>query len=266
MLGIGVAHRRATQMDDRSQVMLLLKRGVGDSLGAERAADAAIEKRRGQLDRVAGHDARVQAVEPARSHRVPRSLLSHGMIVDAIALRFAERSIGNLVHADRARCRAVQLERIPGQLPAPGRAGYRIAGAFDLGERGEKRGRHDGRGVAPEPPPRPFRTQDQSAYTPVFLMIGPHLSISDLSRLRSDSGVALPTATGSAPRSASRVLKAVSVTAVCSAPMSLSSAALGVPLGANSPFQTTSAKPFKPSSSSVGTSGSEGTRIFEVTP
>src|SRR5439155_16398975 len=127
------------------------------------------------------------------------------------------------------------------QLPAPGRAGYRIAGAFDLGERGEKRGRHDGGGVAanPAPSPRPFRTQDQSAYTPVFLMIGPHLSISDLSRMRSDSGVALPGATGSAPRSASRVLKAVSVTAVCSAPMSLSSAALGVPLGANSPFQTT---------------------------
>src|SRR5256885_14190615 len=86
-------------------------------------------------DSVAGHDARVQAVEPARSHRVPRSPLDHGVIMDAIALRFAERSIGNLVHADRARCRAVQLERIPGQLPAPGRAGYRIAGAFDLGER-----------------------------------------------------------------------------------------------------------------------------------
>src|SRR5204863_7365237 len=201
------------------------------------------------------------------------------------ALRFAESSIGNLVHADRARCRAVQLEGIQGQLPAPVRAGYRIAGAFDLGERGEKRGRDDlvapvGREpqrqdarhagddaeATPAPPSRPFRTRDQSAYTPVFLMIGPHLSISDLRRIRSDSGVALPGATGSAPRSASRVLNAVSVTAVCSAPMSLSSAALGVPLGANSPFQTTSAKPFKPSSSSVGTSGSEGTRIFEVTP
>ncbi len=150
MLGIGVARCRATQMDDRSEVLLLLKRHAGDSLGAERAGDAAIEKRRGQLDRVAGHDARVQAVEPARSHRVPRSPLDHGVIMDAIALRFAERSIGNLVHADRARCRAVQLERIPGQLPAPGRAGHRIAGAFDLGERGEKRGRHDGGGVVAE--------------------------------------------------------------------------------------------------------------------
>src|SRR5882762_5939296 len=222
-------------MDDRSQVLLLLKRGAGDPLGAERAGDAAIQKRRGQLDRVAGHYARVEGIEPARSHRVPRSLLDHGMIVDAIALRFAERSIGNLVHADRARCRAVQLERIPGQLPAPGRAGYRIACAFDLGERGKKHGRHDGgRMVAedrlvlapclgrpadddaeatPAPAPRPFRTQDQSAYTPFFLMIGPHLSISDLSRIRSDSGVALPTATGSAPRSASRALNAVSVTA-----------------------------------------------------
>src|SRR5882762_9518124 len=225
-------------MDDRSQVLLLLKRGAGDPLGAERAGDAAIQKRRGQLDRVAGHYARVEAIEPARSHRVPRSLLDHGMIVDAIALRFAERSIGNLVHADRARYRAVQLERIPGQLPAPGRAGYRIAGAFDLGERGKKPGRHDGGRVVAEdrlvlppclgrrlgeraphreeqlgrladdlvapvgreperqdarptdddadataaPSPRPFRTQDQSAYTPFFLMIGPHLSISDLSR------------------------------------------------------------------------------------
>src|SRR5256885_11395694 len=43
-------------------------------------------------DSVAGHDARVQAVEPARSHRVPRSPLDHGVIMDAIALRFAERS------------------------------------------------------------------------------------------------------------------------------------------------------------------------------
>src|SRR5437016_8042367 len=100
-LGVGVARCRATQVDDRSQVLLLLKRGAGDSLGAERAGDAAIQKRRGQLDRVAGHDARVQAVEPARSHRVPRSLLSHGMIVDAIALRFAERSIGRPGRAQR---------------------------------------------------------------------------------------------------------------------------------------------------------------------
>src|SRR6059036_1252258 len=91
MLGIGVARCRATQMDDRSEVLLLLKRHAGDSLGAERAGDAAIEKRRGQLDRVAGHDARVQAVEPARSHRVPQSPLDHGVITDAIALRYCIR-------------------------------------------------------------------------------------------------------------------------------------------------------------------------------
>src|SRR3989442_13978934 len=158
------------------------------------------------------------------------------MLMDAIALRFAERSIGNLVHADRARCRAVQLERIPGQLPAPGRAGYRIAGAFDL----DARHAGDDAEATPAPPPRPLRTQDQSAYTPVFLMIGPHLSISDLSSLRSDSGVALPAATGSAPRSASRVWNAASVTAACSRPISPSSTGFDVHPGANSPLTQTS--------------------------
>src|SRR2546427_11600618 len=158
---------------------------------------------------------------------------------------------------ERAAHREEQLGRLADDLVAPVGSGPERQDARHAGDDAE---------ATPAPPPRPFRTQDQSAYTPVFLMIGPHLSISDLSRMRSDSGVALPVATGSAPRSASRALNAASVTAVCSAPTSLSSAALGVPLGANSPFQTTSAKPFRPSSSRVGTSGSEGTRIFEVTP
>src|SRR6267143_6759984 len=101
---------------------------------------------------------------------------------------------------------------------------------------------------------------------PALRMIGPHLSISDLSKVRSDSGFALATGTGSPPRSASRALNPESTTADCSAATSLSSIGFGNPLGAHSPYQTTTSKPVSPCSSNVGRSGNKAARVLEVTP
>ena len=71
----------------------------------------------------------------------------------------------------------------------------------------------------------------QPAYTPAFLMIGPHLSISAL-RWARRAWRARSSPTGSVPSLAKRVLTSESLSASWRAPASLSIAGRGVPLGA----------------------------------
>src|SRR5512134_1305912 len=96
-------------------------------------------------------------------------------------------------------------------------------------------------------------------------MMGPHLSVSDLSWVLRAWGVARSWLTGSVPSSAKRSLTFGSLRAVCSAAVSLSMTGLGVPLGAYRPCHIATSKPGSPASFMVGTSGSEGTRVLVVT-
>src|SRR5439155_19197296 len=66
-----VARPGSAQVDDGGQILLLLERGSGAPLAPHRVRDATIQEGGGQLDGVARHDARVEAVEPARRHVVP---------------------------------------------------------------------------------------------------------------------------------------------------------------------------------------------------
>ena len=75
---------------------------------------------------------------------MPGAILNDLVIVDAVVLRLLKRSVGDLVHADRARCWSVEREGIPRPLPPPVRSRHRIAGSLDLGESGQQIGRDDG--------------------------------------------------------------------------------------------------------------------------
>ena len=146
---IGLARPGAAQVNHCGQILLLLERGA--PLASHRARDAAIQQGCCQLNGVARHDASVEAVEPARVRVVPGSILDHDMVVDAVLLRLAERPVSDLIHADCARRRLVQLERIPRQAPPPVRPCHRVAPALDLSKRGQKRGRdNNGRMLAEE--------------------------------------------------------------------------------------------------------------------
>ena len=63
--GKGVAGSRSTEVNDGSQILLLLESDRADLWGSHCLCDAAIEPRRSQLDRMAWHDTLVEAVEPA---------------------------------------------------------------------------------------------------------------------------------------------------------------------------------------------------------
>ena len=143
--GIGPSGPGTTEMNHSAQVLLLLERDRADLSRSYRLGDPSIQQRRSQLDGMAWHDARVEAVEPARSQVVPRADLDHHVVVDAIARRLAEGPVGDLKHANRARRRLVPLQGIPHQLPSPVCPCHRIPSALDLRQRGKEL-RCDGRG------------------------------------------------------------------------------------------------------------------------
>src|SRR5437879_7893165 len=109
---VGVAHSGSAEVNDCGQILLLLESGSSDPLAPHRACDATMQQSRCQFDGVARNNASVEAIKPARSHVVPGTLLHHHMAVDAVSLRFAERSVRDLIHTDRARRRLIQLEGI----------------------------------------------------------------------------------------------------------------------------------------------------------
>src|SRR5260221_12600512 len=69
---------------------------------------------------------------------------------DTVVCRLGVSCIGHLVHAHSARGGLLHPEGIPGELPAPVGARHRIAGAFDLRQRGEQTGRDRGGGIRVE--------------------------------------------------------------------------------------------------------------------
>src|SRR5262249_32406947 len=101
----------------------------------------------------------------------------------------------------------------------------------------------------------PKNSRYQSAETPAFLMIGVHLSISDLRWARNASGRALSEETVSPPAAATRLLPSGSFSAFCRAADSVSITGFGVPLGAHMPNQTVISKSGKPDSAAVGKPG-----------
>src|SRR5262252_2081959 len=152
----GLGPRRSAQVNDRSQVVLLPERCRWNFVFGERARDGPVQKGRGHLDGVAGNDACVRPVEPARSEVIPRAVLNYGVVANAITLCVPERRIGDLKHADGAGSRPIPLEGIRAPAPGPARPRHRVARTFDLRERREQFGRDDrGRMLAEERAIRP---------------------------------------------------------------------------------------------------------------
>src|SRR3954470_15043602 len=106
-------------MDDGGEVLTVRQRRGGEVMTLERSRHRAIEEGRGHLHRIAGHHARVQRVEPTRSQVAPGAILDHDVVMDAVALCFGERSVGDLKHPDRARRRPVYFEWVPAESPSP---------------------------------------------------------------------------------------------------------------------------------------------------
>lgn len=139
-----------TEMNHRGQILLLLERGPTLSMRTDGVCYGAVEQGGGQLDGMAGQDTAVEAVEPAGVRIVPRAVLNDTVVMDAVPLPFLKGRVGDLEHADCARRRTIQFQRIPGQSPAPVSARDRIARAFDLRQRGQQIRRHDGGGMCAE--------------------------------------------------------------------------------------------------------------------
>jgi len=148
--GKGLAGPDPAQVNHGSQIPLLRERGGADPLPLQRPLDVAIQERRGHLRGVTGHDAEVQAVEPARLRVVPWAVFDGDVVVNAIAPRLAEGPVRDLEHADRTRRRPVHVEGILRQAPAPVGPRDWIAGAFGLRQRGKEVGRDDSRRMLAE--------------------------------------------------------------------------------------------------------------------
>ena len=105
-----IAGPGTAEVDQRGQHLFLRQRYGAHSVALENERDASVQVRRGQLNRIAGNDTGIQTVEPARMPIIPRPVRDDHVIVDAIAARLGEIAIGNLVHADGARCGTVDFE------------------------------------------------------------------------------------------------------------------------------------------------------------
>src|SRR5581483_3585307 len=122
------------QMNDRSQVLLLLQGGKTHAAREQSLGHGAVEICGCHLDRIARDYAHVETVEPARMPIVPAAVLDDVMVVNAIVLRLRKRPIRQLVHAHRARGRAVYLEGMRSPRPAPVGTDDRVAGSFHLSQ------------------------------------------------------------------------------------------------------------------------------------
>ncbi len=88
-------------------------------------------------------------------------------MADAEAPRLGIGGVRHLIHADRARSRAIDRERVEAEMPTPIRRRHWIAGAFGLRQCGEQLRRDIRRGIAAEKRrialPGLFRRLDQPA-------------------------------------------------------------------------------------------------------
>ena len=140
-------------MHDRGQMPLLHGADAADPGARQDPGDLQVKIRRGQLDGIGRQYARVERVEPTGVPVVPRTLAHHLVSVDAIVARLGKGGVGDLVHADRARSRPVNLQGPEHPRPAPVGAHQRIARALDLRQRRQQLRRDAARGVAPEERP-----------------------------------------------------------------------------------------------------------------
>jgi hypothetical protein len=92
---------------------------------------------------MARYDAAVEAIEPTGIRVVPRTVLDHSMVMDAVTRGFLERPVRNLIHAHRARRWLVQRQGIPRQMPPPVGPRHRIPSSFNLRQRSQQLGCHD---------------------------------------------------------------------------------------------------------------------------
>ncbi len=141
--GIGVAGSSSAQVDHGGQILLLPECDCADPSRSYGTRDASIQQRRGQLDGMAWYDAAVEAIEPTGIRVVPRAILDHTMVMDTVAIRFLERPVRNLIHAHRARCRLVESQGVPRQMPPPVGSCHRIPSALNLRQRRQQLGRDD---------------------------------------------------------------------------------------------------------------------------
>src|SRR5215467_12238504 len=102
----------ATQMNDRGQLLSLLTADFRLSAVAKNRCDVPVQEHRRKLGGVAWHDPRMEQGRRTAG-------LDDGMVENAIALRLRQGRIGHLVHADSARSRLVNRERIRSQIPPP---------------------------------------------------------------------------------------------------------------------------------------------------
>ncbi len=92
----------SAQVNDRGEVLFPLERRRGTTAYFHRACHMTIEQCCSHFDRMARQDTAVKAVKPAGIHVVPGASLDYFVLVDAVAFRLLEGSIGYLEHAYRA--------------------------------------------------------------------------------------------------------------------------------------------------------------------
>src|SRR6266702_4779811 len=101
-----------------------------------------------------------------------------------------------------------------------------------------------------------------SSLVPVVVTTGPHLACSDFTNATYSPG---DIGDGTASWLSSCFFSATDFNAVVAALCSLSSTSAGTPAGATRPYQLSETTFLKPASPVVGTSGSAGLRVADVT-
>src|SRR5689334_5719237 len=99
-------------MNYRGQLLALLTAVFRLSVMAKNRCELAVQEHCREFGGVAWHDPRMEQGRGTAG-------LNDGMVKDAIALRLCQRGVGHLIHADGARSRLVDRERIRGQTPPP---------------------------------------------------------------------------------------------------------------------------------------------------
>src|ERR1700760_744449 len=112
-------------MNYRGQLLPLLTADFYLSAMPKNGCDFTVQEHRRKFCRVARHHPRIY-------RRRGTANLDDGMLKNAKGLRFRERGVGHLVHADSARSKLVDRKRIRSQTPPPIGARNGIAGALYL--------------------------------------------------------------------------------------------------------------------------------------
>ena len=113
MRGTSLSSFQAAQVNYGSQFLLLRPADFDRATSSQNIDHALVQIRGGHFDRMTRQRSSIEGIEPAGTEIVPRTLGHNGMITDAILARLSESSIGELKHAERARRRTIDFERVP---------------------------------------------------------------------------------------------------------------------------------------------------------